>query len=82
MTRKNPFGTKVLYTLLEEKVLYDLKRFYQRYVFGTPKRFYTLLKKGFIWVLYRTLGFHTWPIEPFTKKKKKVLYRTSLEFHI
>jgi len=31
---------------LEEKVLYNLKRFYQRYVFGTPKMFYTLLKKG------------------------------------
>jgi len=31
---------------------------YQRYVFGTPKRFYRLLKKGFLWVLYRTLGFH------------------------
>jgi len=29
--------------LLEEKVLYRtfIKRFYQRYVFGTPKRFYT-----------------------------------------
>jgi len=37
--------------------------FYQYYVFGTPKRFYTLLKTGFLWVLYRTLGFHTWPIE-------------------
>jgi len=41
-------------SLLEEKVLY--KRFYQRYIFGTPKRFYTLLKKGFLWVLYRTPG--------------------------
>jgi len=28
------------------------------YIFGigTPKRFYTLLKKVFLWVLYRTLG--------------------------
>jgi len=28
------------------------------------------LKKGFLWVLYRTLGFHTWPIEHFAKKKE------------
>jgi len=35
-----------LVTLIEEKVLYrTLKVFYQRYVFGTPKRFYTLLKR-------------------------------------
>jgi len=29
---------------------------------------HTHLKKGFLWVLYRTLALHTWPIEPFTKK--------------
>jgi len=52
---------KDINSLLEEKVLY-------RTVFGTPKRFHTLLKKGFLWVLYRTLGFRIWPIEPFIKR--------------
>jgi len=58
-------------TLLKEKVLYRTLKgsISATYVFGTPKRFYTFLKKGFLWVLYRTLGFHTWPIEPFTRKK-------------
>jgi len=32
---------KPFFLLLEEKIPWTLKRFYQRYVFGTPKRFYT-----------------------------------------
>jgi len=49
-------------------------------------KFHTLLEEK---VLYRTLkdtlkkgslGFHTWPIEPFTKEM--VLFRTIFEFHI
>jgi len=56
------------YNLEVKKENYSYTRFYLRYIFGTPERFYTLLKKGFLWVLYRTPGFHTWPIEPFTKK--------------
>jgi len=49
-----------------------------RTVFGTPKRFHTLLKKG-------SSGFYIEPWgsilgqEPFTKTI--VLYRTILEFH-
>jgi len=34
-----------------------------------PLKVLYTLKKGFLWVLYRTLGFHTWLIEPFTKKE-------------
>jgi len=33
-------------TLRRKGSIKNLKRFYQRYVFGTPKRFYALLKKG------------------------------------
>jgi len=75
-------GTQFLYTLRRKGSILNLKRFYHCYVFGTPKRFYTLLKKWFLWVLYRTLGFHTWPIEPFTKKKKWFYIEPFLEFHI
>jgi len=40
-------------TLLEEKVLYRTLKgsISAMYLIGTPKRFYTLLKKGFLWVL-------------------------------
>jgi len=32
------------------------------------------LEKGFLWVLYRTLGFHTWPIEKNVFYQKKWFY--------
>jgi len=45
-------------THLEEKVLYrTLKGSISATYLEPLKRFYTLLKKGFLWVLYRTLGF-------------------------
>jgi len=73
-------------TLLEEKVLYRTLKGSINTTYLEPLKGSTLLKKGFLWVLYcRTLGLHTWPIEPFTKKikkKKMVLYRTILEFHM
>jgi len=77
------FSSAYAYTLRRKGSIYNHKRFYQHYVFGTPKRFYIepfffvkgstvyTLKKGFLWVLYRTLGFHNWPIEPFSLKKKR-----------
>jgi len=50
-------------TLLEEKVLSALR-------IWDPLKVLNTLKKVFLWVLYRTLlGFRTWPIETFTKKK-------------
>jgi len=55
------------HTLLEEKVLYrTLKGSISAMYLEDPERFYTL------WVLYRTLGFHTGPIEPFTKKNGSI----------
>jgi len=43
-----------------EKVLYrTLKGSISATYLEPLKRFYTLLKKGFLWVLYRTLGFRT-----------------------
>jgi len=60
-------------TLLEEKVLY-------RTIKGSISATYLEPLKGSIHskksVPYRTLGCHTWPIEPFTKKM--VLYRCSI----
>jgi len=70
----------VVATLLEEKVLYRTLKGSISATYLEPLKGSTLLKKGFLWVLCRTLGFHTWSIEPFTKKI--VLYRTILEFHI
>jgi len=42
-SRKFCFDCK--YTLRRKGSIWNLRRFYQRYVFGTPKRFYTLLRK-------------------------------------
>jgi len=58
------------YTLLEEKVLYRILKGSISATYLEPlKGSIHSLKKGFLWVLYKTLGLHTWPIEPFTKKK-------------
>jgi len=66
-------------TLSEEKVLFrTFKRFYQRYVFGTPKRFCILLKKGSSEFYIEPMGFCT----NRTFYQKKWFYRTILKFHI
>jgi len=57
---------------LEEKVLYRTLKGSISAPYLEPLKVSTLLKKGFLWVLYRTLGFHTWPIEPFTKKNGSI----------
>jgi len=61
-------------TLLEKKRFYRTLKGSISATYLEPLKGSIHLKKGFLWVLYRTLGFHTWPIEPFTKKKKKWFY--------
>jgi len=52
-----PTITEQVSILLEEKVLYRTLKGSISATFGTTKRFYTLFKKWFLWVLYRILGF-------------------------